>query len=151
MSYSRLLDLRAEGSRVLRHVKPPRCEGAFKKASAFSWGRTQAKLCAPLLGNISVERNRKPANTIFTSADIFFASQMILYDRCRAESKNRRWSRRLQREERRAKQLSKQVTRQHCCIMGLSLVYSGLKTAGYIPSSCNVSSSRIHEKNTMYT
>ena len=25
MSYSRLLDLRAEKSRVLRHVKPPRC------------------------------------------------------------------------------------------------------------------------------
>ena len=29
MSYFRLLDLRAGGSRVLRHVKPPRCGEAF--------------------------------------------------------------------------------------------------------------------------
>ena len=35
-SYSRLMDLRAEESRVLRQVKPPRCEEASRKPRALA-------------------------------------------------------------------------------------------------------------------
>ena len=42
MSYSRLLDLRAEESRVVRHVQLPRCKEASRKPRALSWGRTRA-------------------------------------------------------------------------------------------------------------
>ena len=38
MSYSRLLDLRSEESRVLRHVKPPRCGEATRKPRALRAG-----------------------------------------------------------------------------------------------------------------
>ena len=39
---STLLDLRAEESRVVRHVKPPRCGEASKRPRALSRVRTQA-------------------------------------------------------------------------------------------------------------
>ena len=42
MSFSRLLDLRAEESRVVRHVKPPRYGEASKRPHALSRARTQA-------------------------------------------------------------------------------------------------------------
>ena len=42
MSCLRLLDLRAEESRVLRHVKPPRCKEASRNPRSLSRGRTQA-------------------------------------------------------------------------------------------------------------
>ena len=42
MTYSRLLDLKAEESRVLRHVKPPRYREASRKPRAVGRIRTQA-------------------------------------------------------------------------------------------------------------
>ena len=42
MSFSRLLDLRAEASRVVRHVKPPRYGEASRRPRALSQIRTQA-------------------------------------------------------------------------------------------------------------
>ena len=42
LSYSRLLDLKAEESRVLKHVKPPRYGEASGKPGALSRVRTQA-------------------------------------------------------------------------------------------------------------
>ena len=42
MSYSRMLDLRADESRLVRHVKPPRSGGASKKPCAHSRVRSQA-------------------------------------------------------------------------------------------------------------
>ena len=42
MSLSGLLDLRAEESRIIRHVKPPRCGEASRRPHALSRVRTQA-------------------------------------------------------------------------------------------------------------
>ena len=42
MLYSLLLDSRTEVSRVLRHVKPSRCEEASRNSRAISWDRAQA-------------------------------------------------------------------------------------------------------------
>ena len=42
MSFSRLLDLRAEESRVIRHANPPCCGEASKRTRALSRVRTQA-------------------------------------------------------------------------------------------------------------
>ena len=42
LSYSLLLDLRAEEIRVLRHLVPPRCSEKSKKPCSLSWDRTQA-------------------------------------------------------------------------------------------------------------
>ena len=39
---SRLLDLNAKKSRVIRHVKPPPCKEASNEPRALSWDRTQA-------------------------------------------------------------------------------------------------------------
>ena len=40
--FSTVSDFRAEESRVLRHVKPPRCGEASRKFRALSWDRAQA-------------------------------------------------------------------------------------------------------------
>ena len=42
VSYSPLLDLNAEESRVPKHVKPPLCGVASRNPSALSWDRTSA-------------------------------------------------------------------------------------------------------------
>ena len=42
---SRLLDIRAEESRVVRHVKPPCCGKASRRPRALSWVPTQAIEC----------------------------------------------------------------------------------------------------------
>ena len=42
ISSSRLLDLRAEESRVIRHVKPLHCGEASRKPKALSWVQIQA-------------------------------------------------------------------------------------------------------------
>ena len=64
MSHSRLLGLRAEGSRVLEHVKPPRCGEGSRKPLALTRVRTQP--IGVVAHGVTHWATRKPESACFS-------------------------------------------------------------------------------------
>ena len=56
--FSTVLDLRAEESRFLRHVKPQRCEEASREPRALGWDRT--KSIGALAHGLPTELSERP-------------------------------------------------------------------------------------------